>query len=140
MPAIVGMGAAAALAIDQMEHDYAHAVGLQQVFADGLRGVTLGGFDYSHFSPFILAAPFKGIQGETLVIEMDRLGFAISSGAACSSRSTEPSHVLTALGLEPETIRGAIRISFGRFNTRDSAYELGKNLAQAVKNLANLGV
>ena len=71
---------------------------------------------------------------------MDRLGFAISSGAACSSRSTEPSHVLTALGIEPEWLRGTIRISFGRFNTKDAAHSLAKNLSEAVLGLSKLGV
>ncbi|GAB6040509.1 cysteine desulfurase family protein [Endothiovibrio diazotrophicus] len=59
----------------------------------------------------MFAAP--GIDGETLLMSLDRLGVALSSGSACSSGSTEPSHVLTAMGVARETALGAVRASFG---------------------------
>lgn len=62
---------------------------------------------------------FPGVEGETLVMAMDRKGYAIASGSACSSDSTEPSHVLLAMGLEPDIARGAIRVSFGGGNNMD---------------------
>jgi cysteine desulfurase len=51
------------------------------------------------------------------VVAMDRKGFAIASGSACSSDSTEPSHVLLAMGVDPEFARGAVRVSIGPDNT-----------------------
>ena len=78
---------------------------------------------------------FVGAPGETLVVEADSLGYAISSGAACSSRNTEPSHVLTALDVEDEMIRGTIRISFGPQNTIESARNLAKVLRDTLKRL-----
>jgi len=51
------------------------------------------------------------------VIELDKAGFAVASGAACSSTSTEPSATLLAMGVEPDIARGAVRVSFGVRNT-----------------------
>jgi len=58
-----------------------------------------------------------GIDGETLLMELDRKGFAVSSGSACDSNRTEPSHVLLAMSVPAETARGAIRVSFGEQNS-----------------------
>ena len=141
VPAIIGMGKAAELARERVPEDYSATADLRQTVLEGLEWSSsfhVNGGDES--SPYILSLSFWGIEGETIVIEMDRLGFAISSGAACSSRSTEPSHVLTALGIEPEWRRGTIRLSFGRFNTADSAHELAKNLSKTVQSLSKLGV
>ena len=60
---------------------------------------------------------FDGIEGEALVIALDLRGFAVSSGAACSSGAVEPSHVLLAIGLTPDRARASIRFSLGRSNT-----------------------
>ncbi len=62
---------------------------------------------------------FPDIDGETLVIELDKAGFAVASGAACSSTSTEPSATLLAMGVAPELARGAVRVSFGVQNTAE---------------------
>ena len=59
---------------------------------------------------------FDGIEGEAMVIALDLRGFAVSSGAACSSGSVEPSHVLTAIGLSREDARSSVRFSLGRQN------------------------
>ena len=59
----------------------------------------------------------EGIDGETLVVELDKAGFAVASGAACSSASTEPSASLLAMGIAPEVARGAVRVSVGAANT-----------------------
>jgi cysteine desulfurase len=60
---------------------------------------------------------FPHIDGETLVVELDKLGYAVAAGAACSSTSTEPSATLIAMGIEPELARGAVRLSLGAQNT-----------------------
>lgn len=153
VPVIVGAGEAVRLAIEDEENAGTRAYEMRKVVLSELQGV----FDWHEngmdlppgaqpglfppgmsVSPFILSLSFLGIEGETLVIEMDRQGYAISSGAACSSRSTEPSHVLTAMGYPTEWIRGTIRISFGRFNTVDTTYEFAKALAKTVANLRQM--
>ena len=60
---------------------------------------------------------FPGMEGETLVMELDRAGFAVASGSACSSGSMDPSSVLMAMDVERELARGAVRISLGKGNT-----------------------
>lgn len=75
------------------------------------------------------------IEGETLVMALDRQGCAVASGSACSSDSTEPSHVLLAMGVEPDLARGAVRISFGKDNTAD---EVDAFLAALENELARL--
>jgi cysteine desulfurase len=59
------------------------------------------------------------IDGETLVGHLDRAGYAVASGAACSSANPEPSHVLRAMGVAPELARGAVRVSLGRGNNEE---------------------
>ena len=61
---------------------------------------------------------FPGLEAEAILILLSEAGICASSGAACSSGSLEPSHVLQAMGLEERTVRGAIRFSLSRFNTR----------------------
>jgi len=67
---------------------------------------------------------FDDIEGQTVVIALDQEGFETSTGSACTSGSLEPSHVLTALGLEPVTARGSVRFSLGRSTTDDSIERL----------------
>lgn len=81
---------------------------------------------------------FAGIDGETLVGKLDRAGFAVASGAACSSANPEPSHVLKAMGVAPEVARGAVRVSLGRGNTQLQIDEFINALQATVGNLQGL--
>ncbi len=81
---------------------------------------------------------FEHIEGESLVIHLDLKGIAASTGSACSSKSLEPSHVLTAIGLKPEEAHGSIRLSLGRDNTKEEIeYTLG-SLSEAVGTLRKI--
>ena len=60
---------------------------------------------------------FPGIEGETLVMALDRKGYAVASGSACSSDSSEPSHVLLAMGIEHDIAKGAVRVSLSSSNS-----------------------
>lgn len=81
---------------------------------------------------------FEGIEGEPMVIALDLKGFAVSSGAACSSGAVEPSHVLTAMGLSKEDARSCLRISLGRSNTEAQVDALIEATAQAAHHLHRL--
>jgi cysteine desulfurase len=81
---------------------------------------------------------FDYIEGEALVIALDLRGFAVSSGAACSSGAVEPSHVLTAIGLPKERARSSIRFSLGRGNTAEQVDALVEALATSVAHLRKL--
>ena len=140
VPGIVGLGAACAIAEEQMAADYAHVSELRNIVIEGLAkcGEWRINEDPGHQLPHILSISFRGVQGETVVIEADQAGFAISSGAACSQGSTEPSHVLTALSVPDEWLRGTVRISCGRTNTAESSSELAATLATIVNKLRKL--
>jgi cysteine desulfurase len=139
VPGIVGMGAAAAIAIDELKQDMEKAAKLRAIVVEELTSTSEvrvnGGNDAS---PYILSISFRGVEGETLLVEADQAGYALSAGAACSSRSTEPSHVLTALGMTEEWLRGTIRISFGRFNTEVAAQGLAHLLKEAVDRMRSM--
>jgi cysteine desulfurase len=81
---------------------------------------------------------FDGIDGEALVIAIDLRGFAVSTGAACSSGAVEPSHVLTAVGLTPERARASIRFSLGRSNTIEAVDALIEVVEEAVRHLRRI--
>lgn len=78
---------------------------------------------------------FEGINGNDLLLELDNVGICASSGSACSSKDPSPSHVLTAIGLREDLIKGALRVTFGEFNTKDEVDYLIDNLEKAVKKL-----
>lgn len=81
---------------------------------------------------------FAGIEGEAMVIALDLRGFAVSSGAACSSGAIEPSHVLTAIGLTKDEAKASIRFSLGLGNTEAQVDELIEAVAASVAHLRRL--
>jgi cysteine desulfurase len=81
---------------------------------------------------------FDGIDSDALLIALDLRGFAVSSGAACSSGAPEPSHVLLSIGLTREQARSSIRFSLGRTNTEEEVDALVDALAEAVAHLRKL--
>ena len=89
-------------------------------------------------APNVTNVRFPGIEGEPLVIALDMKGFAVSSGAACSSGSVEPSHVLLALGLSSPDARSSIRFSLGINNTADEVDALVRAVAESVLRLRKL--
>ena len=62
---------------------------------------------------------FKDVNGGDLLLELDEMGICASTGSACNSGSNLPSHVLTAIGLEPEYLQGSLRLTFGDENTKE---------------------
>ncbi len=139
VPGIVALGAAAAIAMDEMDERIAHATELKSIVLEHINKIPDSQINGPGVkSPYVLNASFKGITGETLLIELDQAGYCCSSGAACSSTSKEPSSVLLALGLSPEWMRGTVRISFGMFNTPEAANDLGKDITRIVEKLRRL--
>ena len=76
---------------------------------------------------------FKGIHGGDLLLKLDEQGICVSTGSACSSGSTEPSHVLTSIGLGAEYLQGSLRVTFGNENTKEDVDYLIKNLEEIIK-------
>jgi cysteine desulfurase len=133
---LVGFGKAAELAKSELAERAAHTGRLRDRLEAGLGalgGVTVFGVGVGAErlpNTAMFAAP--GIDGETLLMGLDRLGVALSSGSACSSGSTEPSHVLTAMGVERETALGAVRASVGPATTEAEVDQLLAALRQVL--------
>lgn len=133
--AIVGFGRACELAAACLGELAPRLRGLRERLEAGLAaaGASIFGGDAERL-PNTSYFAFPAIDGETLVGKLDRAGFAVASGAACSSANPEPSHVLQAMGVAPELARGAVRISLGAGNTESDIdqfiHALRKTLAQ----------
>ena len=139
VPAIVGFGAAAELAAGRMTELAAKMEKLRARVEQGLTqmGVVLFGAA-SVRVPNTSYFAFKGIDGETLIIELDKLGFGVAAGAACSSANPEPSATLLAMGIAAESARGAVRFSLGVANTTHNVDAFLAALQGAVKRLRGM--
>jgi len=127
---IIAMGRAAELALNEMETESKRLGVLRDKLRDGIiksiPDITING-DQKDILPNTLNVSFAGAEGESILLYLDMEGIAVSTGSACSSDSLEPSHVLLALGLNPELAHGSIRFSLGRDNTEsDIDYVLEK--------------
>jgi len=85
--------------------------------------------------PGTLNMSFDGIDGQSLIFELDIKGVAASSGSACASGSLSPSHVLLALGLPYSLAHGSLRLSLGKYNTEDEIDEIVRAVTDAVGEL-----
>jgi cysteine desulfurase len=139
VPGIVGLGKAAELARGLMAGDAMRLAGLRDRLEEGLLSrvplVSVNG-DRQRRLPTTSNLSFDYIEGEGFVIAMDLRGIACSTGAACSSGSLEPSHVLSAIGKTPDQARASIRFSLGRFNTSeeiDYALEIVPAVAEQLR-------
>lgn len=134
---IVGFGEACEL---MQEVDANKLEFLASIFFDTLNG-ALGSMwerlnvNSENFGK-ILNLRIDGIDAETLVLAMDTRGVCISAGSACTSHESNPSHVLTALGLTDDEARSSVRISFSRMNTEEEALDAGRVMAECAKALA----
>lgn len=131
---IVGFGKAAALAKAELAQRAAHARGLRDALEAGVRrlpGVRIFSGAAERL-PNTLQFGIAGIDGEWLVMELDKRSIAVSSGSACHSGSGEPSHVLTAMGIDAATAKGALRVSFGLGNTQQDVDAVLKALQEIV--------
>ncbi|RYG46509.1 aminotransferase class V-fold PLP-dependent enzyme, partial [bacterium] len=139
VPGIVGFGAAAELAINEREARWSHATRLRKIVLDGLSNLSdlkiNGG---KEAVPHILSLSFLGLEGETLVLEADAAGFAISAGAACSAGSNAPSPAILAEGLPTDWARGTVRLAFGPTNSDESAHDLAKILRRTAQSLRTM--
>jgi cysteine desulfurase len=82
---------------------------------------------------------FEGVEGESILLNLDLLGIAASSGSACTSGSVEPSHVLVAMGLAPEWSHGSLRLTVGRENTEEDVDRVLAILPGVIEKLRGLG-
>ncbi len=139
VPAIVGFGAACDLAVARLAAFEAHCTALRDELDARLAAAAATVFGRS--APRVsntTCFALDGIDGETLVIELDRLGFCAASGSACSSRSTEPSATLLAMGVVPDLARGAVRVSLGPDNDAQQIRDFAAAVAAVAGRLQRL--
>jgi len=125
VPGVVGAAEALRRAQAEREAESARLAALRDQLISGLLaipGTRLTGHATRRL-PNSASFAFSGVEGESLLLNLDLLGVAASSGSACTTGSVEPSHVLTALGLTPEEARGHLRLTLGHSTTEeDVAY------------------
>jgi len=141
IPGIVGLGKAAELASKRMEADIKYLTMLR----DHLIKYVLNNIEESYLNghptqrlPNNANFRFNGIEGESLILNLDENGIAASTGSACSSKKLEPSHVLMAIGLNEVEAHGSLRITLGRENTEDEIEYVEKGLVETVKKLRSM--
>ena len=139
-PAIAGMTAALREAIDHMDENMRKVTCLRETLITGLETIVharLNG-DRTQRVPGTVNFCFEGIEGESLLLLLDRKGIAASSGSACTSGSLDPSHVLLALGLPHEVAHGSLRLSVGEYNTDEEMAYIVENVRQVVDYLRSI--
>jgi cysteine desulfurase len=120
VPGIVGFGKAIEIAAARMKEEGKRLWNLTEKLRSGLQERIDYVYANSHPTkrlPATMNLSFDFLEGESIVLNLDMKGIAVSTGSACTSGTLEPSHVLMALGLEAATAQGAIRFSLGRDNT-----------------------
>ena len=135
VPAIVGLGTAITLAVENLEEKMERVTALRNRLIDGILDIPrtrLNG-DRVHRVPGNCNISILGIEGEFLLLALDQLGVMASSGSACTSGSLDPSHVLLSLGLCHEVAHGSLRLSISDETTREDVDYIIWAVHQAVE-------
>lgn len=134
---IVGAAAAFAEAMSERDEKAERLCAMRDEIQSGLMkipGAQVNGGAAPRL-PGTLNMSFDGIDGQSLIFELDLKGLAASSGSACASGSVNPSHVLLALGLPYKLAHGSLRLSLGKYNTPDEAERIIRIVSDTVAEL-----
>lgn len=138
---IVGFGKAAQLAEENLQSHIAHCRKMRDYLIEKVTGEIPDAFvngSMENRHPGNANITFKYIEGESILLLLDYKGISVSTGSACSSKSLEPSHVLTALGVPVEMIHGTVRFTVGDFTTVEDIDYVVENLKEIVEKLRAL--
>lgn len=144
VPGVVGLGAACEIARTEMAGEASRLVALRDRLIEGVERRLPATYvigDRWRRLPGHVCLGLRGFEGEAikLLLELSERGIAVSSGSACSAhRAAAPSHVLLAMGFDPITARGSLRITLGRFNDEQDVDALLEALPAAVAGLTPL--
>ena len=137
---IIGLGKACEIALKDMEYHIRHTKSLRDYYLEevkkNIKDIKING-SIENRLPGNANISFKGIDSTALLLELDKKGICCSSGSACNSGEANPSHVLTAIGLDSDMAKSSLRTTFGEFNTRAEVDYLMQNLIDCVKKLRN---
>ena len=137
LPAIVGMAAALEEALALQNERLVYVTQLRNQLIEGLKNIPdaiLNGDEKSRL-PGNVNFCFKGTEAEGLLLLLDNKGICASSGSACTSGFLDPSHVLLAIGRDPETARGSLRLTLDYENTKEEVEMIIQAVAETVKIL-----
>ena len=138
---IVALGKACEIILRDMESENTHLQGLKEKLKSGLLDripkLRINSPE-ENCLPTTLNIGFSGIEGEAMLINLDLKGIAVSTGSACSSGSTEPSHVLKAINTPMEFSQSSLRFSFGRYTTEEDIDYVIETLPPIVKKLRSM--
>lgn len=139
VPGIVGLGKACEIAAKELENEAIRITLLRDRLYHGIisavKGVRVNG-DTVKRIPGNLNISIEGIDADSLMISMKEV--AVSTGSACSSEAVEPSHVLSAIGLDKSLMRSTIRFGIGRFNTLEEIEYVIKKISEKVTYLRSI--
>ncbi|MDQ7053909.1 MAG: cysteine desulfurase family protein [candidate division KSB1 bacterium] len=142
LPGIVGLAKAVEIYERRREQDWQHIQALADWLLERLREeipeAVLNGHPEQRY-PGVLNLSFPGLENMALVMGLDLEGIAVSNGSACSSGKVEPSHVLQAMRLPRSVQQSAIRISLGRYTTREEVEHLIAALKKLTQNKIKAG-
>ena len=142
-PAIVGLGKAIEMAVENMQKNNEHIRQVRDYFVKEVQSRISdiyfnGPKDMSKRLSGNANFSFEFIEGESILMLLDMAGIAVSSGSACSSGSLEPSYVLLSIGVPIEVAHGTIRFSFGKSNTMEEAKYTVEKLVETVNRLREM--
>ncbi|MFP4027600.1 MAG: cysteine desulfurase NifS [Candidatus Brocadiia bacterium] len=137
----VGLGEAIRLVEEEREEQSTRLAGLrdrlEKKLLDTIEDSYLNGHPERRL-PNILNISFEFVEGESMLLTLDSQGIAVSTGSACTSGSLDPSHVLTAMGLDPAVAHGSLRFSLGRDNTEEEIDRVIEALPPIVRRLRDM--
>ncbi|HKA35134.1 MAG TPA: cysteine desulfurase NifS [Candidatus Binatia bacterium] len=138
---IVGMGKAAELALQTMGEDKARVQALrdrlERSLLESCPGSRVNGARDKRLDN-TLNMSFKFLEGEAILVLLDQEGICASTGSACTAGSSEPSHVLRAMGVPPDWLQGAVRFSLSRYTTEQEVDFVNQKTPSIVKRLSGL--
>ncbi len=141
VPGIVGLGKALEIAYRDLDEHNKKIKELRDYFVESIKEkipyIKING-DMEKRLPGNSNISFRFIEGEGLLLNLDLKGICASSGSACTSGSLDPSHVLLAIGLPHEIAHGSLRISIGKYNTKEEVDYLIENLVEIVSRLREM--
>lgn len=138
---IVGFGKAIELAVTDIDKKNAYVKNLRDTAINGILSHIPDTFlngDIEKRLPGNVNICFKYVEGESILLHLDRLGICASTGSACTSASLEPSHVLLAIGVPPELAHGSLRLTFDSNNTIEEVNYLLKVLPDIISKLRQM--
>lgn len=141
VPAAVGFGVAIEKAVEELEENNKHLKSIRRYFlkkvSEAIHNISLNGHPTQRLANNA-SISFEGVEGESILMMLDREGIYVSTGSACASGSLSPSHVLLAMGMDAEVAHSTIRFTFGKSTTKEDIDYVVEKLRKIVKKLRSI--